>query len=145
KSARPAGSSRWCDLMGLTQVPITGTFRDLASNAVTGTIVFQLSANAANSGSKVTLPTKPITITLTSNGTIPSGTTVYATDDTDTAPSNLYVEVTEKLSGTPQRKRLAQVPASASNGGLDYSQIVWLTPTAPSLPEGAATVAQFAG
>ena len=92
--------------MSLTQVAVTGTYRYPDGTACAGTVEFIPFTPLQNTTSNI-IASGRTTATLSSGAL---SVTLYATDDSDTDPDGAVYEVTERITGAPERSYLIEIP-----------------------------------
>lgn len=108
--------------MAFTPITVTAEYLSPSGTPMSGKVTFMLTSTMRQPSVNKSITPVEITKTLNASGIISA--TLYATNDTDTAPTGVTYEVTERIRGAALNKYFISIDKNAINGAVDLADLV---------------------
>ena len=108
--------------MAFTPITVTAEYLSPSGTPMSGKVTFMLMSTMRQPSVNKSITPVEITKTLNASGIISA--TLYATNDTDTVPTGVTYEVTERIRGAALNKYFISIDKNAINGTVDLADLV---------------------
>lgn len=108
--------------MAFTPITVTAEYLSPSGTPMSGKVTFMLTSTMRQPSVNKSITPVEITKTLNASGIISA--TLYATNDTDTVPTGVTYEVTERIRGAALNKYFISIDKNAINGAVDLADLV---------------------
>lgn len=108
--------------MAFTPITVTAEYLSPSGTPMSGKVTFMLTSTMRQPSVNKSIAPVEITKTLDGSGLISA--TLYATNDTDTVPTGVTYEVTERIRGAALNKYFISIDKNAINGAVDLADLV---------------------
>ena len=108
--------------MAFTPITVTAEYLSPVGTPMSGKVTFMLTSTMRQPSANKSIA--PVEIIKTLNGSGQISATLYATNDTDTVPTGVTYEVTERIRGAALNKYFISIDKNAVNGAVDLADLV---------------------
>ena len=108
--------------MAFTPITVTAEFLSPSGTPMSGKVTFMLTSTMRQPSTNQSIV--PVEIVKTLNGSGIISATLFATNDTDTTPTGVTYEVTERIRGAALNKYFISIDKNAINGAVDLADLI---------------------